>query len=485
MCIDYRALNLKTIPDQYTLPRIDDALASLTGSQWFSVLDLSSGYYQIPMSEEDKKKTAFICPLGFYQFERMPQGTTGAPATFQRLMEKAVGDINLFQCLVYLDDLIVFGRTLEEHEERLLRVLDRLAEVGQKLSLDKCQFCQPKLKYVGHIVSAAGIATDPDKIKAVTQWQPPTHLKSLQLFLGFCGYYRKFIKNYSAIVRPLTDLTKGYPPVGKGRKPTKSNVSEYYRPSEPFGERWTPACADAFHQIIQCLTSAPVLAFADATKPYILHVDASQEYSEGLRPVAFASRKLCQSQKNYPIHQLEFLALKWAVVDKLHDYLYGAKFTVRTDNNPLTYVLTTAKLSATGYRWLANLMTYGFDIKYKPGKENVDADCLSRNAMAEDDGWRHIPLSGVKALCRQFSVTRASDFPSRFIDQLGVPPRAIPPAYSLSIQLGVGSLEQLSNEKLRQAQDLDATISIAKQAVESGVWPSTTQSNTPDVVLLQ
>lgn len=130
-------------------------------------------------------------------------------------------------------------------------------------------------------------------------------------------------------------------------------------------------------------SSAPVLAFADATKPYILHVDASldglgavlsQEYSEGLRPVAFASRKLCQSEKNYPIHQLEFLALKWAVVDKFHDYLYGAKFTVRTDNNPLTYVLTTAKLNATGHRWLANLMTYDFDIKYKPGKENVDAD---------------------------------------------------------------------------------------------------------------
>lgn len=493
MCIDYRTLNLKTIPDQYTLPRIDDALASLTGSRWFSVLDLRSGYYQIAMSEEDKEKTAFICPLGFYQFERMPQGITGAPATFQRLMEKAVGDMNLLQCLVYLDDLIVFGRTLEEHEERLLRVLDRLAEVGLKLSLDKCQFCQPEVKYVGHIVSAAGIATDPDKIKAVADWQPPTHLKSLQSFLGFCGYYRKFIKNYSAIVRPLTDLTKGYPPVRRGKKPVKPN-NDYFRPSEPFGERWTPACADAFRQIIQCLTSAPVLAFADATKPYILHVDASfdglgavlnQEYPEGLRPVAFASRKLCQSEKNYPVHQLEFLALKWAVVDKFHDYLYGARFTVRTDNNPLTYVLTTAKLSATGHRWLASLTTYDFDIKYKPGKENVDADWLSRNAMEEDDGWRHIPQSGVKALCRPISVSQSSDMPNRLIDQLGVPPSVIPPAYALSTQLGVSSVEQLSNEELRKAQDLDPAISIAKQAVQNGVWPATSQSQTTDVALLQ
>ncbi|XP_041837251.1 uncharacterized protein LOC121637270 [Melanotaenia boesemani] len=493
MCVDYRTLNLRTIPDQYTLPRIDDALASLTGSCWFSVLDLRSGYYQIAMSEEDREKTAFICPLGFYQFERMPQGITGAPATFQRLMEKAVGDMNLLQCLVYLDDLIVFGRTLEEHEERLLRVLDRLAEVGLKLSLDKCQFCQPEVKYVGHIVSAAGIATDPDKIKAVANWQPPTDLKSLQSFLGFCGYYRKFIKNYSAIVRPLTDLTKGYPPVRKGMKPAKSSAKGHFRPSEPFGERWTQACTDAFCQIIQCLTSAPVLAFADATKPYILHVDASldglgavlnQEYPEGLRPVAFASRKLSQSEKNYPVHQLEFLALKWAVVDKFHNYLYGARFTVRTDNNPLTYVLTTAKLSATGHRWLASLTTYDFDIKYKPGRENVDADWLSRNAMERDDGWGHIPPSGVKALCRQFSVTQPAARPTRLVDQLGVPPTVIPPAYALSTHLGVSALEMLSSEELRRAQDRDPDISVAKQAVQSGVWP-TSQSCTADVALLQ
>ena len=161
MCIDYRTLNSRTVPDQYTTPRIDDALDCLTGSRWFSVLDLRSGYYQIAMTETDKEKTAFICPLGFYQFERMPQGITGAPATFQRLMERAVGDMNLLQVLVYLDDLIVFGKTLEEHEERLLKVLDRLEEVGLKLSFDKCQFCQPKVKYVGHIISADGVATDP------------------------------------------------------------------------------------------------------------------------------------------------------------------------------------------------------------------------------------------------------------------------------------------------------------------------------------
>ncbi|KAL7870676.1 hypothetical protein SRHO_G00081730 [Serrasalmus rhombeus] len=167
MCIDYHTLNSRTIPDQYTMPRIDDALDYLSGSKWFSVLDLRSGYYQIAMAAEDQEKTAFISPLGFYEFQRMPQGITGAPATFQRIMEKAVGDMHLLQVIVYLDDIIVFGKTLEEHEEHLLKVLDRLEEVGVKVSINKCQFCQPQVKHVGHIISAAGIATDLEKVAVV------------------------------------------------------------------------------------------------------------------------------------------------------------------------------------------------------------------------------------------------------------------------------------------------------------------------------
>lgn len=376
------------------MPRIDDVLDCLTGSKWFSVLDLRSGYYQVEMSEEHKEKTAFLCPLGFFQFERMPQGITGAPATFQRLMEKAVGDMNLLQVLVYLDDLIVFGKTLEEHEQRLLKVLDRLEEFGLKLSIDKCLLCQPQVKFLGHIVSASGVATDSEKVSAVTHWKKPVDLKSLQSFLGFCGYYRRFIQNYSAIVRPLTELTKGYPPTQQKKKDV-SKKNNYFKVSEPFGSRWTPACDDAFHLIIEKLTNAPVLAFADPTRPYVLLVDASlnglgavlnQEYPEGLRPVAFASRKLSPSERNYPIHQLEFLALKWAVVNKFHDYLYGAQFTVRTDNNPLTYVLTMARLNAVGHRWLADLSTYNFSVQYKPGRENTDADLLFKTSEG-DRGW--------------------------------------------------------------------------------------------------
>ncbi|KAL2093139.1 hypothetical protein ACEWY4_010451 [Coilia grayii] len=492
MCIDYRTLNNRTIPDQYTTPRIDDALDCLSGSCWFSVLDLRSGYYQIPMTAEDKEKTAFICPLGFYEFQRMPQGITGAPATFQRLMERAVGDMHLLQVIVYLDDIIVFGRTLEEHEERLLKVLDRLEEYGLKISVDKCQLCQPQVKYVGHIVSASGIATDPEKVSAVKNWKMPTDLRSLRSFLGFCGYYRRFIKNYSAIVRPLTELTKGYPPTKNGRKVTLEK--SYFKEGDPFGERWDEECTRAFYNIIYCLTHAPVLAFADPAKPYVLHVDASlnglgavlnQEYPEGLRPVAFASRKLSASEQRYPIHQLEFLALKWAVVDKFHDYLYGAKFTVRTDNNPLTYVLTSARLNATGHRWLSALATYDFNILYRPGRHNIDADLLSRQLPSTEVplDWTEISPHGVKAICQVATPDKHTY--ERLVDQLGVSPQSVPSVYACPTQLEMSNLEQLSHNDLRKAQDQDPVIGPVKRAVETGQLQSMAKSQDPGVVLLQ
>ncbi|KAI5094535.1 hypothetical protein C0J45_16259, partial [Silurus meridionalis] len=495
MCIDYRLLNSRTIPDQYTTPCIEDALNALSGSQWFSVLDLRSGYYQIAMSEEDKEKTAFICPLGFFQFERMPQGITGAPATFQRLMEKAVGDMNLLQVLVYLDDLIVFGKTLEEDEERLLKVLDRLGEVGLKLSVDKCQICLSKVKYLGHIVSAEGVAPDPEKIDAITQWPMPTNLKTLQSFLGFCGYYRRFIANYSAIVRPLTELTKGYAPTQKGKKKALDVTRVYLRESEPFGARWDQSCTDAFQQIIHCLTHAPVLAFANPQKPYILHVDASlkglgavlyQESAEGLRPVAFASRKLSTSERNYPVHQLEFLSLKWAVVDKFHEYLYGARFTVRTDNNPLTYVLSTAKLSAVGHRWLAALSTYDFDIQYRPGRHNIEADLLSRNMPNVNgaDEWVTIPQSGVKTLCQPGSQPAFPISSPVYVTQLGASPHCVPSLYAFPTHLELKSLELLSRQNLRRAQEEDDAIGPAMQAVNHGTWPDDKDSN-PELLRLK
>ncbi len=236
-----------------------------------------------------------------------------------------------------------------------------------------------------------------------------------------------------------------------------------------------------------------MFAFSDPSKPYILHVDASldglgavlnQEYPEGFRPVAFASRKLSRSERNYPIHQLEFLALKWAIVDKFHDYLYGAKFTVRTDNNPLTYVLTTAKLNATGHRWLAALTTYDFNVQYKPGKSNIDADLLSRNAQDFQEEWEDISPSGVKAFCRQVGVAE-SDVSTRFIDQLGAPPDAIPDVFSFASHLEMGPLEQLSQKDLIEAQKSDPAIGLVLKVMETGTPISDLKTKDPEVSVLQ
>ncbi|KAM9316899.1 solute carrier family 22 member 7 [Gastrophryne carolinensis] len=302
-------------------------------------------------------KSPYASPI--VVFTRMPQSIRGAPATFQRLMERVLGDLVPRECLVYLDNIIVFGSTLEEHEERLMRVLNRLRDEGLKL----CKFFRSSVTYVGHIDSAEGVATDPAKVEAVVNWPQPQNITELRSFLGFCGYYRRFVEEAST-------------------------------------------------QLKKKVTGAPVLAYADAQKPYVLHVDASfeglggmlhQEYPSGLRPVAFISRSLTLSERNYPVHKLEFLALKWAVVDKLHDYLYGVPFEVRTDNNPLTYVLTTAKLDATGHRWLAALSNYQFTLKYKPGPKNIGADALSRRPgltpATEETKWEEVPGPGIGTLC--------------------------------------------------------------------------------------
>lgn len=181
LCIDYRKLNLQTVKDAYPLPNLEESLSALAGSKWFSVLNLKSSYYQIEMDEADKAKTAFVTPMGFWEFNRMPQGVTNAPSTLQRLMKKSMGDLHLKEVLVFLDDLIVFSDTLDEHEQRLLRVLHRLKEYGLKLSPEKCKFFQTSVKYLGHIVSEKGVETDPDKILALTSWPIPRTLKELKL----------------------------------------------------------------------------------------------------------------------------------------------------------------------------------------------------------------------------------------------------------------------------------------------------------------
>lgn len=377
-CLDLRRINNLTIRDAYNLPRIEETLHSLQGSCWFSALDLKSGYWQVELAEEDKCKTAFtVGPLGFWECNRMPFGLTNAPATFQRLMETCMSDIYLIYCLLYLDDIIVFSRTYEEHVVRLKEVFQRLRSAGLKLKPSKCKLFQRQIRYLGHIISAEGIAVDDEKIECIKNWPVPKNLTETQSFLGFTGFYRRFIKGYAQIAKPLFLLSKGS---SKRKKGSKTKVV-------PPKFCWGEDQDKAFHSLIQACISTPVLGFADYSKPFTLHTDAStdglgailyQENEGKNRVIAYASRSLSKSEVNYPAHKLEFLALKWAVTEKFYDYLYGGEFTCYTDNNPLTYILTSAKLDACGQRWVASLANFNFDIKYKAGTSNVDADALSR-----------------------------------------------------------------------------------------------------------
>jgi transposase InsO family protein len=385
-CIDFRQLNQRTIRNAYPIPRIDETLDSLAGAKWFTTLDLKSGYWQVELEEEHKERTAFtVGPLGFFQCERMPFGLTGAPATFQNLMQTVMGDLHLKTCLIYIDDVVVFSATFSEHLERLGEVLERLRGANLKLKPTKCSFLQKKVNYLGHIVSENGIECDPDKVSVLENWAAPSSVKELKKFIGFTGFYRRFIQDYARIAQPLTKL------LGSGGDKRKKN--QVRKAPEPW--EWTEEQQQAFERLIHCLTSPPVLTYPDYARPFLVRIDAScdglgavlcQEPADGgpARVIAYASRALKKSEQHYPAHKLEFLALKWAITKKFHDYLYGQKFTVTTDNNPLTYVLSTARLDATGHRWLAELSTYDFNILYKPGVTNTDADVLSRLPRKEE-----------------------------------------------------------------------------------------------------
>ena len=431
ICIDYRNLNSRTKKDNYALPRIEEILDSLAGNTWFSVLDMKSGYYQIPIAEQHKERTAFtVGSVGFFEYNRMPMGLVNAPATYQRLMEESLGDLLHRICFIYLDDAIVFsGSSFDEHLDRLRTVFRRLQEQGIKLSPSKCSMFQKRVKYVGHVVSAAGVEPDDDKIAKVKEWPIPTNSEEVRRFLGFVGYYRRFIKNFSMIARPLTSLI---PTTAKSKKTGKKKTKM------PLWI-WEKEQQQAFESLRESLSSASILSYPDFDLPFEVHTDASSvglgavlyQLQQGkYRVIAYASRGLNKSESHYPAHKLEFLSLKWAVTEKFQEYLYGKKFTVITDNNPLTYVLTTAKLDATGHRWVAALAAFDFDIHYRPGRNNADADALSR--LPEQQQKERIPISldSVKTIASV--CCKRSNLP--LIESLDIEPDTVEPLLQLPSQ---------------------------------------------------
>ena len=416
LCVDYRDLNRKTVEDKFPLPKVQDCLDSLHGKRMFTLLDQQSAYHQGYVDPSSRHLTAFCTPWGLYEFTRIPFGLANAPSQFQRFIENCLEGLRDEIVIPYLDDLLVFSGSFEEHVEHVRKVLQRLRQHGVKVNPGKCMMFQEEVKYLGHIITPDGYKMDPDNVAAVQKLAsdpPPSTVGQLRQLIGFLSYFRKYIKGFSQVSHSLFKLLEKTSQPVMTKKPTNQLPS-----STPI--IWQQEHQDALEILIKHVTTEPVLCYPDFSKPYILHTDASghglgavlyQEQEQKLRIVAFASRSLKPAEKNYHSSRLEFLALKWALSDKFRPYtFYAPHVTVVTDNNPLTHLTTTAKLNVTSQRWVNELAEYRFTIQYRPGKHHTDADYMSRNPLPIEQKIQQctelVQLEEVKAILTGVNVDK-------------------------------------------------------------------------------
>jgi hypothetical protein len=364
MCPDFRALNKLTIKDKFPIPVIDDLLDELSGAQFFTKLDLRSGYHQIRMKEADIPKMTFRTHEGHYEFLVMPFGLCNAPSTFQSLMNHVFRPFLRHFVLVFFDDILIYSKTWKDHLTHVDQVLSLLAQHQLFLKQSKCAFGASEVEYLGHLVGKDGVRVDPKKIEAMQDWPHPKTLKSLRGFLGLTGYYRKFVKNYGKIAAPLTTLLK------------KNSFN------------WTPAAAQAFQTLKMAMCTTPVLALPDFTKTFVLECDASGKgigavLMQAGRPLAFTSKQLSEKNLGKPIYEKEMLAILHAV-ELWRPYLLGQRFQIKTDHQSLKYFLEQRISSQEQQKWVTKLFGYDYEIIYKKGKDNVVEDALSQKY--EDEG---------------------------------------------------------------------------------------------------
>jgi hypothetical protein len=372
MCIDYRALNAKTQKNAYPLPRIQECIDRLGKASNLSSVDLLSGYWQIRLSQDAVAKTAFNTRHGKYEFLVMPFGLTNAPATFQTLMNSILRPYIDKFVLVYLDDILIYSNSEEEHIEHLRLVFEALRGVGLFARPLKCTFNKPTVEFCGHIVGQGVVRVVDSKVRVIQEWPRPKTVHDVRQFYGLCNYYRRFIRGFSAIGAPLSDLFK-----------FADNDKRKNRPVV-----WTMACEAAFERMKRAITSAPVLQQIDENKPYVIETDSSdfangmalyQESDDGkLHPVAFEGRKLHGAELRYPTHEKELLAIKDALL-KWRSYVdNGLPITVITDHDSLKYMNTMKNPSKRLARWIDEFQQYNLQIRYRPGKQAVVPDALSR-----------------------------------------------------------------------------------------------------------
>jgi len=372
ICLDYRKLNQITKRPIFHIPSAQEIFDRLGGNAVFSTLDLSKGYYQIPMSDEDSRKTAFSTPCGHYEFTRMPFGLCGAPATFQRALTSVLHEEVNKICCIYLDDIIVFGKTKDEHDCRLRKVLQKLDNAGLKLSKQKCTFGCDTVRFLGHEISKDGVKTDPEKIEKIKNWPTPITFAQLHSFIGFANYYRRFIKDYYSVVRPLLLLLEE----NRGNH-SKRKI------------QWNQLAIDSFKGVKQALCSQITLSLPASNCTYILDTDASEFGIGGVlsqivngqeKVLFFASNSLTSTERNYCTTRRELLAVV-QYLRKFRHYLMGRKFILRTDHRSLTWLMSWKDPSSSQYfSWIEEIMQFDFEIQHRPGKLHSNADALSRLA---------------------------------------------------------------------------------------------------------
>lgn len=374
LVIDFRGLNSKTIDDKFPLPNITDILDKLGRAQYFSTLDLASGFHQVEMHPDSVEKTAFSTETGHYEFLRMPFGLKNSPPTFQRVMNNMLRGIQNEKCLVYLDDIIIYSTSLTEHVIRLREVFERLRKANFKIQLDKTEFLRKEVAYLGHVVTSEGVKPNPDKVRAIKKYPIPKTTKEIKGFLGLLGYYRKFIKDFAELTKPLTKCLK---------KGAKIDVTK-------------PEYIDCFETCKNILSNEPLLQYPDFEREFNLTTDASnialgavlsQVKNGADLPIAYASRTLSESEGRLSTIEKELLAIVWAT-KYFRPYLYGRKFKIFTDHRPLQWLFSIKEPNAKLLRWRLKLEEYDYQIIYKKGKMNLNADALSRIQLLNMDNTR-------------------------------------------------------------------------------------------------